>query len=264
MKRFEIQSAKNEQFKQALKLKQKKYRQESQSFLIEGFRFVCHALELGVNVHSLWLCESLLSRQEQDRIEGLVPEVLKVYMISESMAKELSDTVNSQGAFALVAMPETHVELKKGGRYLALDRLQDPGNLGTIIRTADAAGFDGILLSKGTVDPYSEKVLRSTMGSIFALPLIVVEDLVFALENAKQNGFQIVATALENSVIYTEASLAENVIIVIGNEAQGISQAVFEEATCRITIPLNGQAESLNAAVAAAIVMYESDRQRRK
>lgn len=264
MKRFDIQSSKNEQFKQVLKLKQKKYRQDSGSFLIEGFRFVLHALELGVEVHTVWLCETLLSEQEIHRLEELIEENKKVYTITEAIAKELSDTVSPQGAFAVVAMPKQGEALKANGRYIALDRIQDPGNLGTIIRTADAAGFDGILLGKGTVDPYGEKVLRSTMGSIFTLPLIVVEDLAEFLENASQMNFNVMATALSDSIVYTDAPLSENVIIVIGNEAQGISEEVFLRATHRINIPISGSAESLNAAVAAAIVMYESDRQRRK
>lgn len=264
MKRFDIQSSKNEQFKQTLKLRQKKHRQESRSFLIEGFRFVLHALEIGVETYSLWLCEKLLTSQELHRLEGLITENTKVYTISEAMAKELSDTVSPQGAFAVVAMPEYGQMLKANGRYIALDRIQDPGNLGTIIRTADAAGFDGILLGKGTVDPYGEKVLRSTMGSIFSIPLIAVEDLAESLDHALQMDYKVMATALSESIVYTEAPLAEHVIIVIGNEAQGISEDVFLRATHRINIPISGSAESLNAAVAAAIVMYESDRQRRK
>lgn len=264
MKAFEIKSSKNDQFKQLLKLKQKKHRLESQSFLIEGYRFVMHALETGAKVQSLWLCEALLNAQEVHRLEELSKEPFKLYTITEAMAKELSDTVSPQGAFAVVTMPETRAELKPQGRYLALDRLQDPGNLGTIIRTADAAGFDGIFLSRGTVDPYGEKVLRSTMGSIFSLPLMAVEDLAVFLGEAANQGYSIMATALNDSILYTEAPLADRVIIVIGNEAQGISDEVFEKATHRITIPISGSAESLNAAVAAAIVIYESDRQRRK
>lgn len=264
MKVLEISSNKNEQYKEVLKLKQKKYRQRSESFLIEGIKLVKHALEKNESVDMLLYAPTLIDEQAIAEIQAMMPKQSICLSLSKELFDGLSDTVNSQGVMAVVKFPQPLTSIDPNGLYLALDHIQDPGNLGTMIRTADAAGFSGLIYSKGTVDPFSEKVLRSTMGSVFSLPLMVCEDLpAFLAESAAEKGMQILCTSLEDSLDYSEANYNKGSIIVIGNESQGVSEAVFNQATNRIKIPIYGEAESLNAAVAAAIIMYEAIKQRR-
>ncbi len=264
MKVLEISSNKNEQYKEVLKLKQKKYRQRGECFLIEGIKLVKHALEKDEEVLMLLYSPTLIAEQVIEEIQAMMPKQSVGLSLSKELFTALSDTVNSQGVMAVVKYPDPLNTLDPNGIYLALDHIQDPGNLGTMIRTADAAGFSGLIYSKGTVDPFSEKVLRSTMGSVFSLPLMVSEDLpAFLTDAANSQGMQILCTSLEDSLDYSEANYLKGSIIVIGNESQGVSEEVFKTATKRIKIPIYGEAESLNAAVAAAIIMYEAIKQRR-
>lgn len=273
MKVQEIISNSNEQYKQLLKLKQKKYRYQEAVFLIEGIKFVKHAILQGADLKAIAFTNNLLGEEIIAEIVQMLEtsnankeinkSQIKLFNLSKNLFEALSDTVNSQGILAVVSFPEPIKELDPTGLYLALDRIQDPGNLGTMIRTADAAGFSGIILSKGTVDPFSEKVLRSTMGSIFTLPILQTESLEQTLIDGKALGLSIYTTALENSIDYTQGTYKSGTVFVIGNEAQGISDSVFALSDQRITIPIMGHAESLNAAVAAAIVMYEAVNQRR-
>ncbi len=258
MKVIEINSSKNELFKDILKLKQKKYRNRSNSFLIEGIKLVKHGAMQGETIEYVLFCKALISEQTIEEIMALLPETTIVVYLAKDIFEDLSDTVHTQGVLAVVKIPKGMPALKHKGLYIALDRIQDPGNLGTIIRTADAAGFDGLIYNKGTVDPYGEKVLRSTMGSVFSLPLMAVDELPETLEEAKNMGLAILCTSLEDSTDYSEGNYKDGAIIVIGNESQGVSEAVFAQATQKIKIPIYGQAESLNAAIAAAIIMYEA------
>lgn len=263
MKVIEINSSKNELFKDMFKLKQKKYRYRSNSFLIEGIKLVKHAALQGEVIQYLLCCKSLIASEVIEEITTLLPEHTTLLYLPKDLFEDLSDTVNSQGVIAVVEIPKRLERIKANGLYIALDRIQDPGNLGTIIRTADAAGFDGLIYNKGTVDPYGEKVLRSTMGSIFSLPLLAVEDLAETLHEAKQEGFSVFCTSLEDSHDYSEVNYRGGAIIVIGNESQGVSEEVFAESSQKIKIPIYGQAESLNAAIAAAVIMYEAVKARR-
>ncbi len=263
MKVLEISSSKNEYYKNISKLKQKKYRHRASQFLIEGIKFVKHALEKGEEMSQLVYCSDLINESILESILRTIPDRVQVISMSKNIFEDLSDTVNSQGVIAVVQMRKQVLTLDPKGLYLALDQIQDPGNLGTMIRTADAAGFSGVIYNKGTVDPYSEKVLRSTMGSIFSIPLTTCEDLSEFLRDAKKQGVQVLCTSLEISVDYSQVDYKQGSIIVIGNESQGISTEVFNESTQRIKIPIYGEAESLNAAIAAAIIMYEATKQRR-
>lgn len=264
MKVLEITSAKNEQYKEILKLKQKKYRIRQNAFLVEGIKLVKHAIEKGEQVQTVLYCNQLLSEENLLPIVNLMQSQTQLISLSKELFEMLSDTVNSQGIMGVVQIPKLLESLDPNGLYLALDHIQDPGNLGTMIRTADAAGFSGLIYSKGTVDPYSEKVLRSTMGSIFSLPLMPCENLPEFLAQVKvvQN-MQVLCTSLEDSLDYSQVDYSMGSIIVIGNESQGVSTDVFNQATQRIKIPIYGEAESLNAAIAAAVIMYEAIKQRR-
>ena len=145
---------------------------------------------------------------------------------------------------------------------LFLDGLQDPGNMGTIIRTADAFNIDGIILGQGSVDPYNLKVVRATMGSIFRVPLYICDNSLETIMGLKTRGFNLLATSLEGSLIY-DSDFKGKIISVIGNEANGVSPDILKEADKCIKIPMPGNAESLNAGVAASIIMYEAMRSRK-
>ena len=148
----------------------------------------------------------------------------------------------------------------KGDFYLLCDKVQDPGNLGTIIRTAHAAGASGIILTKGTVDIYNDKTIRSTMGSVFYLPIIYDNDLSF-LKKLKEDGFSLVTTSLQESKNFFEEDLRVKVILGVGNEGNGISDEIFAMSDKKVKIPMPGGAESLNVAVASSIILFEKVRQ---
>jgi TrmH family RNA methyltransferase len=259
-----IASSHNEFYKAVKALRTKKARTQQGLFLIEGVRLVRHALGRG------WpLRDVILDLRETGRaeIEALISEAeargVRVTGLDADLFDALAETVHTQGCLAVAEMPETAPRPLKGSLFLALDQIRDPGNLGTILRTADAAGVSGVYLSKGCVEPFNDKVVRATMGSLFDIPMILTESLQETLALKRQEGFEIAAAVLEDSVDYTLVSLDKPVVLVVGNEAEGISDPVLAEATLRISIPIRGGAESLNAAVAAAVLTYEAVRQRK-
>lgn len=188
-------------------------------------------------------------------------------LVSEAVFKQISETVTPQGILGLVSVPTYEVQdILEDDRhhYLLLDDIRDPGNLGTIIRTAEGAGMSGVILSRESVDLFNPKVVRSTMGAVFRVKYCYVDDLPNVARQIRELGYEVYGTAMEGSVIYDEPDYTKGAAVVIGNEANGISQAVFQEMSGRIRIPMSGRLESLNAAVSAAIIMYEMNRQNRK
>ncbi|RXT04745.1 RNA methyltransferase [Ammoniphilus sp. CFH 90114] len=257
-----IQSVQNSKVKEWAKLNSKKGRDKEQLFLIEGLHLVEEALKSKAGIRTVLIMEGfhLQSKLEQ----SLQNSLATVYWITEPIAHKLSETENPQGIFAIVDIPVNQVDelIQDSPVLLLLDAIQDPGNLGTMIRTADAAGIQGVILGKGTVDVYNPKTIRSTMGSIFHLP-IVQTDLNEICHELSERGFRILATSLEGAVPYDEALYDGPVAIVIGNEANGVSASILKQCDKFVKIPIYGQAESLNAAMAAGIIMYEAIRQRK-
>ena len=168
------------------------------------------------------------------------------------------DTKTPQGIAAVVRV---HHTARLGKRLVALDGVQDPGNVGTILRTADAAGFDGVLLSEQCADVFSPKVLRATMGSVFRMPMLHTAALQQELTRLAGEGYSILSSQLDGTPFYERQGVAEWFVLVIGNEGNGVSPAVQATATHRLRLPMRGGAESLNAAVAAGIMMYELTRE---
>ena len=168
------------------------------------------------------------------------------------------DTKTPQGIAAVVRV---HHTARLGKRLVALDGVQDPGNVGTILRTADAAGFDGVLLSEQCADVFSPKVLRATMGSVFRMPMLLTAALPQELTRLAGEGYSILSSQLDGTPFYERQGVAEWFVLVIGNEGNGVSPAVQATATHRLRLPMRGGAESLNAAVAAGIMMYELTRE---
>jgi len=263
-----MQKLSKEKLKQIYRLKTEKGREKEGKFLIEGLHLCEEALT------SLWEIELLLfplgfiqSPQGEKLMRVLGKGKRGLFSISNQDIERLADTKTPQGIMAVVRKKEFFLEksfLKKTSLLLGLDNIRDPGNLGTIIRTADAAGADGILLSRGCVELYNPKVVRSTMGSVFHLPLIEKLELKDIIPQLKNSGFKIFASEVRKGKDYTTINYPEKICLLIGSEASGIGKEVLNLADERIKIPIYGKAESLNASVAAGILLYQITRQKRK
>lgn len=252
-----ISSTQNEKYKFFKSLNQKKYRSKTGLYTVEGIKSVSDAVSSGAPIEALIVSDSFFSMQED-----LIPQGFEIYIISDSIFSPLSDTEAPQGIIAVIRKRDTAASPDTSKAYIYCDRLQDPGNLGTIIRTADAAGFGGILLSKDCADLYSPKTMRASMGSFFHTDVIenCTKD---NLSELKSKGFSVVCGVLSDKTVnYTSVDFRKPVIIVIGNEANGICDEILKISDYDVKIPISGKAESLNAAVAAGILMYEVNRQR--
>lgn len=255
-----ITSKNNATIKEIKKLKDKKYRTKSGKFLVEGFRFVSEALQSSYEVDVVIMSESSNDKWQEFQIQSKLHHNTNVYQVNESIFKSISSTDTPQGIIAVVKNKNIEV-INEDGFFILADKIQDPGNMGTIIRTAHAAGALGVIVTKGSVDIFNEKTLRSTMGSIFKIPVILDEDFEF-LYSLKDQGYKLIASSLDTDSNFYDIDLIQNVIITVGNEGNGISDEVYNLSEIKIKIPMPGDAESLNAAVAASIMMYEAVRQR--
>ena len=188
-------------------------------------------------------------------------------MVSDAVFRQMSDTKTPQGILAIVKMLDYSMEdLTPSGRMpliVVLENIQDPGNLGTIIRTAEGAGATGILMSGDTVDIYNPKVIRSTMGSLFRMPFIYSSNIVADVRKLKEKNIKTFAAHLMGQNQYYDENMNQPMAVLIGNEGNGLTDALSSEADIRIRIPMEGRLESLNAAISTAIILYESMRQRR-
>ena len=254
-------------------------RKKNRQFVVEGIKLVEEALEYG-KVLEIVLAESLykeiisgdlsknaLLAENGQNITNYVKKQYSTIVVSDTVFKTVSETISPQGAAAVIEMPEYELLAKeflnqaynKNGKIklLILEDTADPGNLGTIMRTAEAAGVTGVIMSKGTVDIFNPKVVRSTMGSIFRLPFVYVEDLKEVIKELKKQGISFYATHLKGEKSYKAIKYSDRSAILVGNEARGLSDEVADLADTYVLIPMQGKVESLNAAVAAALMMYE-------
>lgn len=247
----EIQSTKNQVIKERKKLHKRKYRELEARYLLEGFHLVEEALNCGAQIEEIFVDERGLKEWKSWRNQSID----QVYFVSDEVMKSLSDLPTPQGMIAVVQKEEPTFDTLLG-KWLLLDNVQDPGNVGTMIRTADAAGFSGVILGTGTADIYSTKVLRSMQGSQFHLP-VVSKDLLEWIPQMKEHGIPVYGTELSTeAVTVSEISKSENVALILGNEGQGVSQTILEMTDKNLYIPIYGKAESLNVGVAAGILMY--------
>ncbi len=186
--------------------------------------------------------------------------------VADSVFRQMSDTQTPQGVLTVLRKPSYHIEEivgKENPMIVVLEDLQDPGNAGTIFRTAEGAGVDGVFLTKTCVDITNPKVIRATMGSVYRMPFVYVEDVVSLKEKLQSRGIRFFAAHLQGKNTYYEESYQKGTAFLIGNEGKGLTEQAAEAADCLIRIPMCGQLESLNAAMAAGILMYEAARQRR-
>ena len=254
-----IQSKDNPIIAGIKKLKEKKYRNSENKFLVEGFRFVSEALQSTFQVPILIVSEDQSLKYEKFKIEDMLQSETKVYYVTEGLFNILCSTESPQGILAVVNNKIANLT-DANGFYVLVDGVQDPGNLGTLIRTADAAGALGVILRKGTVDVFNEKTLRSTMGSIFHLPVVEFKELE-QLKDLMTSGFKLIVSSLEGEKSFYEENLKGKIIIVVGNEGSGVSKEIQELADSKVKIPMPGKAESLNVAIAGSIMMFEYVRQ---
>ncbi len=255
-----IKSKDNNTLKEIKKLKEKKYRIENKKFIIEGFRFLEEGFKSDFIIDRLFIKESSVDKFKEKFSLYIDEYEEKIFIINDNLFKNISGTENSQGVLAILQMKEENFN-KEEGLYILADKVQDPGNLGTIIRTAHSASCKGVILTKDTVDLYNEKTLRATMGSIFNIPIIHDEDLVFTKKLISE-GYNLVCSSLQTDKNFFEVNLVDNAIIAVGNEGNGISDEVMNLATCKVKIPMLGNTESLNVAIAASIMIYEGVRQK--
>ena len=248
-----ITSKDNKIVKEVKKLKEKKNRIDK--FIVEGIKMVQEAINENAKIEYIIFSNTELEKQIYEI------EKYNVLEVSEKIFQDLSDVVTPQGVLAVIIKNKEKQEIDYEQDYiLALDGIQDPGNMGTIIRTADSANIKQIIISKNTVDSYSPKVIRSTMGAIFRVNIIETEDLVSTLEKLKNKNFKIITTSLDTKNSIYDIDYKKSVVI-IGNEANGVTKEVQNISTTKVKIPMAGKTESLNASVAAGIMIYEYVRQ---
>ena len=230
-------------------LKEIRVRREHRLVLLEGEKLTGEALSAGLRCHELLMAESYKGRL------GDAGNVPVSYQLPDDVFQSICETKTPQGIAGVFYLEEPHVQPK--GLILALDAVQDPGNVGTMIRTADAAGFQGVVLSRQCADAWGSKALRAGMGSHFHLPVETVDSLLAWLMQAGKKA-EIIVSQLDGELLQKGVlhSGSECRIIVIGNEGRGVSEEVKTAATCHVRIPMTGKAESLNAAVAAGLLMY--------
>ena len=255
-----ITSTSNQQMKHILALEKKaKYRREEQQFVVEGRKMFAEAPREWVS--KVYVAESAVEEM-QDYLDGYPYEV-----VSDSVFKAISDTQTPQGILSVVKMPSyelTDLWKQDQTSLLILESVQDPGNLGTMLRTGEGAGITGVIMNKTTVDLFNPKTIRSTMGSIYRVPFFVAEDLEETMQELKEKGVKLYAAHLKGTMQYDEPDYTGATGFLIGNEGNGLSDEIANLADTYIKIPMEGKVESLNAAISASLVMYEANRQRRR
>ena len=257
-----ITSKDNEIIKNIKKLKEKKYRDEEGLYIIEGIKIIEEAIEENADINKIVICDECIATGSiEQKLMYTIAKYDCIY-VSKKVFNFLTDVVAPQGILAVVAKPSRNTKIRYDQDIiLALDGIQDPGNLGTILRTADSVNLKQIIVTKSTADSYNPKVVRSTMGAIFRVNVIETDDLVKTLKEIKRNKFKVVATSLETSNSIYDVDYTKKVI-VIGNEANGVTKEILELADSRVKIPMLGKTESLNASVATGVILYEYVRQK--
>ena len=251
-----IQSKDNKTIKHIISLQQRKYRQKFGEYMVEGIRAVT---DIGKKD---FLRSILIRESKRSELEPLVEKgftVSSVYVVQDPIFDKIEHSVNGQGILGIAKkyVNDLHSFIVEDGLYVALDGVQDPGNLGTIIRTAVAAGAKGIFLLKGTVDPFNEKCVRSTMSALCNIPIFEDVTLSEFYDFIKDNTIKTYVTSLDNAKPYYTISYSKRTMIILGNEGNGVSRDIIEMCDQAITIPMYGDIESLNVSIAAALCMYK-------
>lgn len=257
-----ISSKDNELIKHIKKLKDKKYRDENNEYIVEGVKLIEEAVQEKAKIKKIIVCEDTTRTYEIPTQVMLEIAKYECVYVTDKIFSSITQVTNPQGVMAIIEKNAENQEIDyTQDIIIALDNVQDPGNLGTILRTVDSIGLKQIIVSKDTVDAFNSKVVRSTMGAIFRVKIIEVEDLIQTIKEMRKHHFKLMVTSLqtENSIYDIEFNKK---IIVIGNESNGVSKEIQDMADEKAKIPMLGKTESLNASVAAGVVMYEYVRQK--
>lgn len=251
-----IKSENNEFIKSIKKLNLKKERYKKNLFYIEGKNNVLEAIKSGANIKYIVISDTF-----SDTINFGSKEVI---VVKDNVYKKLSNTVSPQMIMAIIQIPKHDIKdvINKYGIYIITDNVQDPGNLGTIIRSADAFNVKALFTINNTVDIYNPKVLRSTMGSIFHIPVINILDVDNLMNNLRNNNIQILSTSLNAGKYINEYDISKNTAFIFGNESKGVNEELNRYIDDSVKIPMEGKSESLNVSIAVSICLYESERQR--
>ncbi len=257
----QITSKDNKFVKEYVKLSSSKsYRQEKGMFVVESVKLIQEAFENGVKLEMVFVTATCFAKKAQE-LEKLF-QTQKCFEISPEIEKKISQAKSSQGIFAICRVVDNSLKtdtIYHNGKYVMLVDLQDVGNVGSIIRTAEAVGIDGIVLTKSTCDLLNPKVIRGSMGSIFRVPTLIIEDEISFLSELNAKGVTTYASVLDNDAKeLSTVSFGNPCVLLIGNEGNGLSADVSNICSEKITIKMNGKAESLNASMAACILMYEA------
>lgn len=256
-----ITSNQNKHLKLVKSLHTKKYRDSLKQYIIEGYKLIEEAFEYQKSFFLVLLSETALKSEEGESLLKKCGEAnIDVYITDSKLFTELSEMDTPQGALAVLYKQEQQLNMVLENQcfnIVILDEVRDPGNVGTIIRSADACGMSAVVLSKGCVDLYNGKTIRATMGSMFHIPVIADTDIIPLIEDLKAMDTSVLGAVPYSTISCIDVEPQKRIAIVIGNEAKGLSTAVKAVTTQNITIPMPGKAESLNAGIAAAILMYE-------
>ena len=249
-----ITSLKNPAVQEARALTSAKERARQQSFLLDGEHMVGEGLQVcPERVKTVFV--------DEKRADGFAALLQKaqgeVYAVPEHVLSAISQVKTPQGIAAVCELPDPRSLADMGDKLILLENVQDPGNVGTVLRTLDAAGFDGCIFTPGCADPFGPKTLRATMGSAFRVPMCAVSSAPEAAKWLADNGYAVIGAALDGEPFYERGALPSKQCVLIGNEGQGLTREVLSVCTHRYRLPMRGGAESHNAAVAAAIFMYE-------
>ncbi len=260
-----ITSARNDKVKYVEKLARRRYRYQEGRFVAEGPRLVGEALASGARLHSLYIAPELFDADGWKGMLAALPDGVPVYELPAALFRQVASTEGPQGILAVVEMRSwTWLDCCAGTAPLAVvvDGLQDPGNLGAILRATEALGGSGVILGEGTADPYNPKTVRASMGAVYRLPMAHGQDLAALIPEMKARGMQVlVASARADRPLYA-VDWRSPTAIVLGNEGAGVGPEVAALADAAVCIPMPGRAESLNVGMAAGILLYEALRQR--
>lgn len=254
-----ITSKDNLKIKYVRSLNAKKFRDKENSFVVEGIKFVREAITEKANIIFVLFSESALDKNEASVMRHELKEMnVEVIACTGNVFDSVSDTINAQGVLAVIKKNDTDdLKLLNDFKFAVMcDRIQDPGNLGTIIRTADAFGPAAVIMNKGCVDEYNPKVVRASAGAIFRGNFIHGEDEEI-ISFLHEHGFKIYSTVVESSYTFADIETSDKICVVIGNEGQGVSREITDASNMNITIKMSGRAESLNASIAAGISIFE-------
>jgi len=258
---MKITSSANKHIRDIIQIRETRAKFRHAAFLVEGPHLVEMAFSAGVQIKEVFVTETFINTKEHQALLGKITTA--IYEVSEQLLNKITDTETPQGIVAVAGYKPGTLDtltLKESPLLAVLDAIQDPGNLGTIIRTSDAAGADAVILLPGSCDAFMPKVIRATAGSIFNLPLIYAEPDAL-LDWLHKKNIQLAVTAADAGKTVFEADLSRGLAIAFGNEAHGISDHLRKAADLSLNIPILGKAESLNVATSAAICLYETVRQ---